>query len=209
MAYTAWSVVFGEQPTAAKWNQLGTNDAGFKDGTNIDAGAIAGTKIANGGVDSAQVAAGVVVQEVYAETSAVATGTTIIPQDDTIPQISEGTEFITVSFTPKSATNRLIIEVVACLSCDTAGRNIIGAIFKDATANALGANIEYNDNSSGFIPTEMVVKASMIAGGTSAITFRFRAGAQAASTITSNGINGVRIFGTMGKTSIVVREIKV
>lgn len=40
MAYTAWSVVFGEQPTAAKWNQLGTNDAGFKDGTNIDNSAI-------------------------------------------------------------------------------------------------------------------------------------------------------------------------
>lgn len=36
MSYTAWSVVFGEQPTAAKWNQLGANDAGFKDGTNID-----------------------------------------------------------------------------------------------------------------------------------------------------------------------------
>lgn len=40
MAYTAWSVVYGEQPTAAKWNQLGTNDAGFKDGTNIDDDAI-------------------------------------------------------------------------------------------------------------------------------------------------------------------------
>lgn len=40
MAYTAWSVVFGEQPTAAKWNQLGANDAGFKDGTNIDDDAI-------------------------------------------------------------------------------------------------------------------------------------------------------------------------
>lgn len=36
MAYTAWSVVYGEQPTAAKWNQLGANDAGFKDATNID-----------------------------------------------------------------------------------------------------------------------------------------------------------------------------
>lgn len=45
MAYTAWSVVFGEQPTAAKWNQLGQNDAGFKDGTNIDAGAINNTHI--------------------------------------------------------------------------------------------------------------------------------------------------------------------
>lgn len=36
MAYTAWSVVYGEQPTAAKWNQLGANDAGFRDGSNID-----------------------------------------------------------------------------------------------------------------------------------------------------------------------------
>lgn len=40
MAYTSWSVVSGEQPSAAKWNQLGTNDAGFKDGTNIDDNAI-------------------------------------------------------------------------------------------------------------------------------------------------------------------------
>lgn len=45
MAYTAWSVVFGEQPTAAKWNQLGANDAGFKDATNIDNGAITLSKL--------------------------------------------------------------------------------------------------------------------------------------------------------------------
>lgn len=35
MAYTAWSVVFGEQPSASKWNILGTNDAGFRDGSNF------------------------------------------------------------------------------------------------------------------------------------------------------------------------------
>ena len=35
MAYTAWSVVFGEQPSTAKWNILGTNDASFNDGTGI------------------------------------------------------------------------------------------------------------------------------------------------------------------------------
>lgn len=40
MAYVAWSVVFGEQPTAAKWNILGTNDASFHDGTGIDDDAI-------------------------------------------------------------------------------------------------------------------------------------------------------------------------
>lgn len=52
MAYTAWSVVFGEQPTAAKWNQLGQNDAGFKDGTNIDDNAIIARHINNGSVDA-------------------------------------------------------------------------------------------------------------------------------------------------------------
>lgn len=29
MAYASWSVSFGEQPSAAKWNILGTNDAFF------------------------------------------------------------------------------------------------------------------------------------------------------------------------------------
>ena len=40
MAYSSWSVSFGEQPTASKWNILGTNDASFNDGTGIAAAAI-------------------------------------------------------------------------------------------------------------------------------------------------------------------------
>ena len=35
MAYNTWTVVAFEVPTAAKWNQLGSNDAGFRDGTNF------------------------------------------------------------------------------------------------------------------------------------------------------------------------------
>ena len=35
MGYVAWSVVFGEQPSASKWNILGANDASFNDGTGI------------------------------------------------------------------------------------------------------------------------------------------------------------------------------
>lgn len=35
MAYTAWSVVFGEQPSTSKWNILGSNDSSFNDGTGI------------------------------------------------------------------------------------------------------------------------------------------------------------------------------
>lgn len=35
MAYAAWSVIAGEQPTTAKWNILGTNDASFNNGTGV------------------------------------------------------------------------------------------------------------------------------------------------------------------------------
>lgn len=40
MSYQSWSVVFGEQPSAAKWNILGQNDASFNDGSGIDDGVI-------------------------------------------------------------------------------------------------------------------------------------------------------------------------
>lgn len=36
MAYTSWSVVFGEQPSATKWNILGANDASFNDGSGLN-----------------------------------------------------------------------------------------------------------------------------------------------------------------------------
>lgn len=44
MAYTATSFSYGEQPSAAKWNQLGSNDAAFNDGTAIPS---AGAKTAS------------------------------------------------------------------------------------------------------------------------------------------------------------------
>lgn len=57
MSYVAWSVVFGEQPTASKWNILGTNDASFNDGTGIADDAILARHIANLAVSNAQMAA--------------------------------------------------------------------------------------------------------------------------------------------------------
>lgn len=52
MAYQSWSVVFGEQPSAAKWNILGSNDASFNDGTGIGTGVITTAKIADDDVTS-------------------------------------------------------------------------------------------------------------------------------------------------------------
>ena len=68
MSYTAWSVVFGEQPTAAKWNQLGANDAGFKDGTNIDDNAIIARHIGAGEVTAVK-RSQVIASGIYSVTS--------------------------------------------------------------------------------------------------------------------------------------------
>jgi hypothetical protein len=56
MAYASWSVVFSEQPSAAKWNILGTNDASFNDGTGIATGAITPVK-RSGGFVAGQISA--------------------------------------------------------------------------------------------------------------------------------------------------------
>lgn len=53
MAYSSWSVVFGEQPSAAKWNILGTNDASFNDGTGLGNDTILATKMALAATSSA------------------------------------------------------------------------------------------------------------------------------------------------------------
>lgn len=48
MAYASWSVSFGEQPSAAKWNIIGSNMAGFNDGSAIGASAITPEKLFTG-----------------------------------------------------------------------------------------------------------------------------------------------------------------
>lgn len=48
--YAAWSVVADEQPTAAKWNILGSNDASFNTGLGFNDDIIIARHIADGAV---------------------------------------------------------------------------------------------------------------------------------------------------------------
>lgn len=198
MAYQAWSVVFGEQPSASKWNILGTNDASFNDGSGFANGAL--------GSVNASLANGIVCQVVRTNFSSAATGTTTIPSDDTIPQITEGTEFMTQAITPKSATNILVIDVCIMLSSATSDRWLIAALFQDATANALAVGEAYEDI--GTALDTICFRHTMVAGTTSSTTFRVRAGCNTAATMTFNGASGGRFFGATTKSSIVITEYK-
>lgn len=150
-------------------------------------------------------AQGTIVQIVNTQTGAVSTGTTVTPFDDTIPQIGEGNEFMTLAITPTSATNKLKIDVVCNASCATADRWLTVALFQDATSNALAADASYREISTEFAP--ICFSHYMTAGTTSATTFRVRAGVNTSGTTTFNGTSGSRVLGGVLASSITITEI--
>lgn len=187
MAYASWSVVFGEQPSAAKWNILGTNDASFNDGTGV--------------VDGSQVG--------YANATLATTSTTTaqIPFDNTIPQSGEGTEVLTCAITPKSTTNILRVTACVLIGSGTGSPNITAAVFRDATANAIAAQT-WSLGVSGDAQT-IIVQVDEVAGSVASTTFKLRVGnGDAADTIRINGTSGVQLYSTLPKTYISIQEIK-
>jgi len=145
-----------------------------------------------------------VVQVVNTQTGAVSTGTTTIPNDDTIPQNTEGDEYMTLAITPTNTNNNLKIEVV--INCFTSTDDIAAAaLFQDTTANALASTLWYgNGAASGAAKT---FTHYMTAGTVSATTFKVRAGA-ASGTTTFNGRGSVRVHGGVMASSITITEYK-
>jgi hypothetical protein len=138
------------------------------------------------------------------QTGAEAHNTTSIPYDDTIPQITEGSEYMTCAITPKSATSKLIVEVVANFSSN-ANDNITTALFQDATADALAA-VAVNTPGAGAMENVGIVY-EMVSGTTSATTFRVRIGSSGGGTITFNGAASARLLGGVMASSITITEI--
>ena len=173
-------------------------DATFTEALRIKAD---GTGIFTGTV----FAPGAQIQMVSTQTGAVATGTTLIPADNTIPQQTEGDQYMTLAITPKSATSKLIIEIVASASTSSAGNNnIIAALFQDAAANALATAWA---TVAGAQVTILSFCHVMTSGTTSSTTFKVRLGQQFAGTLTFNGTGGAGYFGGVMASSIVIREV--
>jgi len=130
----------------------------------------------------------------------VATGTTIIPQDDTIPQNTEGDQYLSLAITPTNASSTLEIEVLVFLA--GAGNPAI-ALFQDSTASALSAAIGF---SSANWCEGINLKYTMTAGTTSATTFKVRGGTGTAGTTTVNGFTSARLYGGAMVSQISIKE---
>lgn len=150
-------------------------------------------------------AASHVIQVKNTQTGAVNTGTTTIPADDTIPQNTEGTEFMTLAITPTSATNKLRIDVFLNMATGTANRQITAALFQDTTANALAAAGIWQPVADA--STLISFTHYMTSGTTSATTFKVRVGPDSAATVTFNGFAGARKYGGVLSSGITITEI--
>jgi hypothetical protein len=151
---------------------------------------------------------GRIVQTVNTQTTAVATGTTIFPADDTIPQKTDGDEYMTLAITPTNASNKLRIFSTFYCSHSEASSVMSAGLFQDDTAATLNA-VMGGRSVGGGRPATMVLDHYMTAGTTSATTFKIRAGGPASGTTTFNGLGTNRFFGGLGTASITIQEIEV
>jgi hypothetical protein len=142
------------------------------------------------------------VQIIDSRTATMSTGTTLIPVDNTIPQNTEGDQYLSATITPSSASSILEIDVIVRGS-HSAGATLTVALFQDSTANALNVGTDQKTITNfGTI----VIKHWMTSGTTSATTFKVRAGGPNAGTFTLNGSAGAGYFNGTYYSSITIKE---
>lgn len=193
---------------AAVWEQgtLDSSDLGSASVADlIDDDSFATATSSN--IPSAESVKAYVDRKAYAEVLTTAGFATVIPLDDTIPQSSEGTEQVTVSYTPKSSTSTLIIRAQFNGSNSASDRTGVMAIFKDSDADAIGASAI--GMGSGGVNISHIAEFRITSGTTSAITFKMRYGSDSGTCYRNANFSGTRLFGGVMSTWISIEEVDI
>ena len=135
------------------------------------------------------------------QTGAVANGTTIIPYDDTIPQITEGDQYMSLAITPINASSTLEVEVGFQFSHNSSSNNAV-ALFKVGTSDALAVGSVVSIACGHY---KAILKWSLAAGSTSTQTFTVRAGGDTG-TLNFNGTAGARQYGGTLNSYMNIKE---
>jgi hypothetical protein len=149
---------------------------------------------------------GKIVQIVVGAKGTLVSGTTIIPLDNTIPQKTEGVELLTQAITPQSATNRLLIQSTINVAPGGVSVPSIVALFQDTTAGALVAGMSHEVQAFNVGNSVVYIVHDMVAGTTSATTFKLRGGTSTSETFYMNAHAGAAVFGGVNSSKIVIME---
>lgn len=147
---------------------------------------------------------GNVSQIVSSETPSVVTCSTVIPNDDTIPQQStEGDLVLSVAITPESASSTLIIEFTSFGTPSALNATSV-ALFVDSTENAIAA---IRDNSGSTNGSDLSIRKVVSSASLTARTYKVHVGPSTGSFHINGGSAGTRLFGGVASTLLTVTEI--
>lgn len=193
------NVTFAKLQNIATSRLLGRTTASSGDVEEITVGA--GLTLSGGQLSSSATAAtGSVINSTYAEYTTNANLTAAIPQDDTIPQNTEGTQILSASITPSATSNKIRVRFQA-YGASAAANTIIAAAFRGGVANAIQSVASTTAAASFFAPVVLEVEDSPAT--TSATTYTIRVGVAYL-----NGSNSSRNFGGSSRATLVLEEIK-
>lgn len=149
---------------------------------------------------------GSVIQTAYGEYVANSNLSAVIPNDDTIPQNTEGTEIINLSITPRFATSLIMVrfQTFGTLGGSAPG-NIAAALFRDSTVNALAATGALVETTNARRP--LVLEYQDSPATTSSVAYKIRVGPDAG-TARLNGNSTTRHYGGAARATLVLQEIK-
>lgn len=160
----------------------------------------------------ATVPVGSVIGSAYVDSGVSVASTTVLPIDDTIPQITEGTEVLSVFYNPLYPTS--IIEMEYCVFITESVNQldtVAAAAFRSDQSDALHVSYQ-NSVGAGSSLTNAFLSGlvRVTANTTNTVTWSVRFGGSAASSdIGANRQVGsnTRAFGTVPKSVLIVREI--
>jgi hypothetical protein len=141
-------------------------------------------------------------RQLVASTASVVTCSGTIPFDNSIPQNSEGTQFLSGSFTPASGSSTLEIEIIAPATI-SATNNAAIALFRDTTADALAVCGERFDSAN---QRTFFLRHRMASWGTSSSTLAVRGGGVSGSLHINGNSSGTRNYGGVLLASMYVTE---
>jgi hypothetical protein len=142
----------------------------------------------------------------YAEYTTYATLTTTIPSDDTIPQVTEGSQILSVAITPKSATSKVRVLVQAPIGLGSGGSpdTACMALFRNGSANAIASMFLRLVDGSSTYPAVILFEDTP--GAATAQTYTVRVGANTAN-VNVNGVASGRLGGGSSRASITLTEL--
>ena len=145
---------------------------------------------------------GLVLQQVTG-TIAAASGTTTVPLDNTAPLITEGWQIWTTSFTPISATSRIIVQFGITSSHSTTGTNIMSLFAGTTNIGCAAGRTDSVTNTA--VPLN--ITQVYAPGSTASITFSARLGNSANGTSRCNSIGASTLGGAL-VSSYIITEIE-